>query len=256
MRNHASAYTRPHAKHRTVGFACINVTVPVARTIDSSHSSAEPVGDVDALNRRRRPGGRLGRANEGLEFFHPAGRVHPHAQVDARGRGARRQPRTSIVVVVRDALVGRVLGCGAIPRAAGAVLGDGRARAWDDSFRASLNDPLSLKGEPRYNMDLFCFFPRSWRGATLSSSVWASAASHCVRQSRNRPEAVLHVVQQEHKLAVRKIGNGSRGTMYDAAKFTRAVPDAFVWHVHKMPNVLRYVQGQAGAPRSTGCAAA
>ena len=105
-------------------------------------------------------------------------------------------------------------------------------------------------------MDLFCFFPRSWRGATLSSSVWASAASHCVRQSRNRPEAVLHVVQQEHKLAVRKIGNGSRGTMYDAAKFTRAVPDAFVWHVHKMPNVLRYVQGQAGAPRSTGCAAA
>lgn len=76
-------------------------------------------------------------------------------------------------------------------------------------------------------MDLFVFFPPRWllpdttRGllptgqqlpmepqphphplSRLNSSLWAVAAMHCVKQERNRPEAILHVVQQRHNLSV------------------------------------------------------
>ena len=122
-----------------------------------------------------------------------------------------------------------------------------------DKFRKSKNDPLSYV-EARYNMDLFIYFPRAWiaqppsiRAVSMQNnpdavySLWASAAAHCVNSTRNRPEAILHVVQKEHNLSFRKIGNGSRGSLVDLHKWTQE-PDASVWHTHNMPGLLRWLQ--------------
>ena len=111
-----------------------------------------------------------------------------------------------------------------------------------DKFRVSPNDPLSYK-EPRYNMDLFVFMPPLWAAEeSLSANIWASAAAHCIRGSRNRPEAVLHVVQREFNLSVQIIGNNSRGSLIDVHKSKFTVPDALVWHSHNMPAVFTYFQ--------------
>ena len=94
-------------------------------------------------------------------------------------------------------------------------------------------------------MDLFVFFPRQWLNPLspreLSETLWARAACHCIRGSRNRPEAVLHVVQKEHNLSVRLIGNRSRGSLQDLHKSSFLVPDANVWHSHNMPAVLAWL---------------
>ena len=77
--------------------------------------------------------------------------------------------------------------------------------------------------------------------------MWASATAHCVNGTRNRPEAILHVVQKEHNLSVRRIGNGSRGSLNDLHKWTQE-PDAGVWHTHNMPSVLRWLQSPRSPP--------
>ena len=121
-------------------------------------------------------------------------------------------------------------------------------------------------------MDCFLFFPSAWKAVPPAAaqaaaaapaaqaaaaapetaaqdlkptgddpSLWDVAARHCVSQTRNRPEAVLHVVQKQYNLSVALIGNGSRGTLDDRAKWTMQEPDAFVWHSHSMSSVLRWL---------------
>jgi hypothetical protein len=136
-----------------------------------------------------------------------------------------------------------------------------------DKFRTSRNDGASFR-EPRYNMDLFLFFPPQWLWKrkratigqmdptsnysmmTLSGSLWAKAAALCVRQVRNRPEAILHVLHQEQNMSFRLIGNGSRGTLLDMHKWQGAEPDAFVWHAHNAPAVLRWLQSSRAPPNA------
>ena len=134
-----------------------------------------------------------------------------------------------------------------------------------DKFRPHRNDPLS-RVEPRFNMDLFVFFPPRWKaalptataaaaaraaapngGTTVNDdqSLWTSAVRHCVNQTRNRPEAILHIVQRENNLSVTLIGNGSRGTLDDRAKWTMEKPDALIWHSHSMSSVLRWLSSRS-----------
>jgi len=84
----------------------------------------------------------------------------------------------------------------------------------------------------------------------LNSSLWAVAAMHCVKQERNRPEAILHVVQQRHNLSVQLIGNGSRGSLIDIHKTTFSAPDAFVWHAHNQRSVLLWLRGASAPPNA------
>ena len=124
-----------------------------------------------------------------------------------------------------------------------------------DHFRTSKNDPLSYV-EERYNMDLFVFFSARWLvrrsdgGADEPDSLWARAAAICVNKTRNRPEAVLHMVQREANLTVELLGNGSRGSLIDVHKYTFTSPSGKVWHSHNMPAVVRWLQSAAAPPNA------
>ena len=86
---------------------------------------------------------------------------------------------------------------------------------------------------------------RSHTSSAHQHTVWEAAAAHCVNGTRNRPEAILHVVQQQFKLRVRLIGNGSRGSLIDVHKEVAKAPDAGVWHSHNMISVLRWLASKA-----------
>jgi hypothetical protein len=172
-----------------------------------------------------------------------------------------------------DASVGRALSAPPRNLATGALRGRLQALATAsgapgttallyDLFRVSRNDPLSFK-EIRYNMDAFVYFPCRWRaaGGDLEAhplrrsprghhSLWDSAAAHCVNQTRNRPEAILHVVQQQHNLSVRLIGNGSRGSLIDIHKAVATEPDGGIWHCHATTNALRWLQTSKAPPNA------
>ena len=79
-------------------------------------------------------------------------------------------------------------------------------------------------------------------GSQGNYTLWESAAAHCVNQTRNRPEAILHVVQQQHGLSFKLIGKGSRGSLIDIHKAVATEPDGGVWHCHATVNALRWLQ--------------
>lgn len=116
-------------------------------------------------------------------------------------------------------------------------------------------------------MDLLVFIPDQWLllpaaggGAPAKgtrhrkaagehdASIWSYAATICVNKTRNRPEAVLAVVRKDYNLSVKLIGRGSRGSLIDIHKHTLQKPDAFVWHSHNMPNVVRWLQSAESPP--------